>query len=315
MLDKVREWISDNLRYILLGLAAILLIIIVVIAVRGATHSGSSDKKESSAVVETELQTEEETEDEESLVRNETDVLNTAKEYWAAVRDKDYDTLEKLCDKEFDDEDKEKIDEMDTAVESYDNIATYSKPGLTDGSYAVYVYMDLKLTGIETEAPTLREMYMETGDDGDLVVIQKDDYTSAISEFMNERVADSDVQALITEVNNTLSELCEQDEDLANYVNPGSSSDSDNEDALAGEDVASSDDSGSSDSTGQTATVSDGVNVRSEASTDSEILSALYAGLQVNVLETLDDGWAKISFIDESGNTVTGYVKSEFLNM
>ncbi len=329
MLDNIREWISDNLRYILLGLAAIIVIIIAVVAIRAATHSGSSQNSKNSVVVQTEAETETESEQEIALVRNQPDVLDLATEYWTAIQDQDFDTLGDLCEKTFTDDDKSEIEAMDVAVESYDNIMTYSKPGLTDGSYVVYVYMDLKLTGIDTEAPTLREMYMETDDDGDLYVIQADDYSSDITAYTQLRQTDSDVQALIKDVNETLSERCEEDEDLAQYVESGStdSSDSSDDEAVAGEDSAdaeadadaSGEDSDSGDTSDEasvgTATVVDGVNVRSSDSTDSDIISALYEGLSVNVIQDMGNGWLEISYVDESGNTVTGYVMSDYVSM
>ncbi len=330
MLDKIREWISDNLRYILLGLAAILIVILAVIIVRVVTRNSSGSSAER-VVIQTE--TEEETENEIALVRNQPDVLELATRYWNAYGEKDFDTLGEIYEQTVSEEKKTEIDEGDAAVEAYDNIMTYSKPGLTDGSYVVYVYMDLDLAGIETEAPTLRQMYMETDADGTLYVVPDDEYTADIQAYLSLRLTDSDVQALITAVNESLSEKCEEDEQLARYVDSaGSDADSD-EDAVGGEDSqeAAADASGDYDSdsgedadTGDvsdagtsvgTATVIDGVNVRSEASTDGEIISALYEGLDVNVIQDMGDGWLEISFVDESGNTVTGYVKSDYLSV
>ncbi len=311
MLDDIREWISDNLRYILLGLAIILVILIAFFSIRAITHRGSSSDNNTEAVIETEVEEESEEEEAEPLTQNEPEVLDIATDYWTAVGEKDYDTLETLYGKELSDDDREDIDEMDVAVESYDNIATYSKPGLTDGSYVAYVYMDLKLTGIETEAPTLREMYLQPDEDDNLLVVPSEDYTSEITKFTQERQTDSDVQALIKEVNDTLNERCEEDEDLMQYVDSGnSSSSSSDEDEEDGDE-----DNGSSSSSGKIATVLEGVNIRSEASTDGAILAALAAGAQVTVVDNLDDGWSWISYIDSSGSTQTGYVKTEFLSI
>ncbi len=52
----------------------------------------------------------------------------------------------------------------------------------------------------------------------------------------------------------------------------------------------------------------DYVNIRKEASTDSEVVGKLYRGCAANILETLDGGWVKI----ESGD-VKGYIASDFL--
>ena len=50
------------------------------------------------------------------------------------------------------------------------------------------------------------------------------------------------------------------------------------------------------------------VNVRAEASTESEVLGKLYNNSAATILETTDNGWYKIT----SGN-VTGYVKCEYV--
>lgn len=52
----------------------------------------------------------------------------------------------------------------------------------------------------------------------------------------------------------------------------------------------------------------DYVNIRKEASVDSEVVGKLYRGCAADILETLDGGWVKI----ESGD-VKGYIASEFL--
>ncbi|MCD7736062.1 MAG: SH3 domain-containing protein [Lachnospiraceae bacterium] len=316
MLDNIREWISDNLRYILLGLAIILLIIIAFFAVRLVTHIGTSGQNNNSTVLETESQTEADTTDSDSveaLVKDQADVLSIATSYWTAIGDQDFDTLEALCGKTFDDDARATVESMDVAVESYNDIMTYSKSGLTDGSYVAYVYMELKLTGIETEAPTLRQLYVQPDSDGNLLVVQSEDYTSEISAYVQERQTDSDVQALIQDVSNTLTERCEADEDLQKYIDSRSSSsgtsDSDSE-SDSDEDETSSDERSSSLGAMQ---VSTGVNVRSEASTEGTILGTLVAGSEVEVLENLDSGWSRITYIDSDGNTVEGYMMTEYL--
>ncbi|MCD8336913.1 MAG: SH3 domain-containing protein [Lachnospiraceae bacterium] len=315
MLDDIREWISDNLRYILLGLAIILLIIIAVFAVRLVTHIGTSSSNSSQNKTEqqTDAQTEKETtadDTEESLVRNQEDLLDLATSYWMAIGDQDYDTLETLCGKTFDESARATVAAMDTAVESYNDIMTYSKSGLTDGSYVVYVYMELKLTGIETEAPTLREMYMQPDSDGTLLVVQTSDYTSEITAYVQERQKDSDVQALIADVSETLTTRCEEDEDLAQYIESRSTTSDSDDDS----DDDSPDDSSDAALGTMQVSASTGVNVRSEASADSEKLGSLVAGSQVEVLENLDGGWSRISYIDSTGSTVEGYVMTEYLS-
>ncbi len=319
MLDTIREWISDNLRYILLGLAIILLIIIAFFAVRLVTHIGTGSSSKKTVEQETDAQTEEETDaviTVETLVQNQTDVLSIATSYWNAIGDLDFDTLETLCGKTFDEDAQADVEAMDMAVESYNDIMTYSKSGVTDGSYVVYVYMELKLTGIETEAPTLRQMYLQPDSDGTLLVVQSEDYTTEISSYIQERQTDSDVQALIQDVSDTLDERCEADEDLKTYIESRttttSSSDSDEDSDTDSEDDSADDGDSSGTSLGTMVTTT-GVNVRSEASADSEKLGSLVAGSQVEVTENLDDGWSKITYLDASGSSVEGYVMTQYL--
>ncbi len=55
-------------------------------------------------------------------------------------------------------------------------------------------------------------------------------------------------------------------------------------------------------------TVNDSVRLRKSQSTDSDIITMVYAGSTVNVVEQYSNGWAKVEY-----NGSTGYIKSEFL--
>ena len=81
-MDDFREWLSDNLRYILLGLGVVLILVIAFFAVRLVTGLGSPQKeKETEITTEagTDAQQEEQAQDqaeESDLVRNDPDILN-----------------------------------------------------------------------------------------------------------------------------------------------------------------------------------------------------------------------------------------------
>ena len=55
-------------------------------------------------------------------------------------------------------------------------------------------------------------------------------------------------------------------------------------------------------------TVSDTVRLRESQSTDSEVLTMIYSGSTVNVIEQYANGWAKVEYDKKKG-----YIKSEFL--
>lgn len=54
--------------------------------------------------------------------------------------------------------------------ESYQNVSCYTKSGLTEGSYLVSTYYELKFYGVETVAPGLEFFYIETDANGNLYI-------------------------------------------------------------------------------------------------------------------------------------------------
>ena len=101
----------------------------------------------------------------------------------------------------------------------------------------------------------------------------------------------------------------EKDADLAAYVeaqknsqNSGSTTtgDGDTGEAATGSDTAT------------TMQATTGVNVRAEASENATINGSLYAGMQVEVLENLDNGWSHIRYTAD-GTTIEGYAMTQYL--
>lgn len=323
MMDNFREWLSDNLRYILLGLSVLLVVVIAFFAIRLISGGGSSKKKaETNAAADAgdgsdktaaqggnaDKETSGETEKETSAVSDSTSkpltkessdsaVQTLITQYYTAVAARDYDTLSSI-DETFDEDAKAAV-EAESAIESYNNIVTYTKPGLTDGTYIAYIYFEAKITGIDTPAPSLREMYLVTDADGNLKIGDKRSSQELIN-YLLDCQRDSDVQALVKDVNQKLADAKAQDSALASYV------DSIDTDTDTGDDTSAS--------TAQTGTmkVSTVVNVRGEASPDATLYGTLSAGTEVEVLENLDNGWSKISYT-YSGTTIEGYVMTQYL--
>ncbi len=311
MLDNFREWLSDNLRYILLGLAGILLLVIAFFAIRLVTGLGSPKKKEPETQQTTEAVTEKQSEKSESgqLVRNETDILDFVTRYCTARIEKDFDTLTSMFES-FTDTTRAAIEREDTLVESYSNIMTYSKPGLTDGSYVVYFYFDAKLSGANTLAPGLRDIYLVTNSEGKLIISDTDSHPEQEA-YIEEVRADSDVQALTNDVETKYNDALASDPDLkALFDEDDTSDDTQGDDGTA--DDTDGDNApvvGTTTGTMQTTTE---VNVRGEASADSTLYGVLYPGTSVEVLENLDTGWSKIRYT-LNGSTIEGYLMTQYL--
>ena len=201
IMDNFREWLSDNLRYILLGLAVILLLIIAFFAIKLVRGIGSPKTSEPETQAITETVTEAAKDDSENkLVKENADseLQQLVEQYYTAVAARDYDTLQSISES-FTDEDKKKVENA-SAIESYNNIVVYSKKGLTDGTYIVYAYCDAKITGIETTAPRLEELYVLTNADGKLVFGDADS-SQELQDYVLKMQTDADVQALVKDVN------------------------------------------------------------------------------------------------------------------
>lgn len=312
-MDKFREWLSDNLRYILLGLAACLVVIIIICVVRLA--GGSSKKDDSKATPNTKVTevAEDSSEAEEnsgvslpadssSLVKDDPAILDLVEKYYTAVAAKDTATLATIVDPW--NEEIEKSILAGTLVESYDNISTYSKSGPVEGSYIVYAYYDGKIKDISTEAPSLALLYVVTNDSGALVIGDRES-SSEVTDFISKATASGDVQALKDDVNQKLADAAATDSALKAFID-GQSVESDE---TEGDSQESSADAGAS---GGTATTTAGVNIRAEASADAPVVIVTYQGAEVTVVEKGDE-WTHVNFVYQ-GQTYDGYISTQYLD-
>lgn len=318
MLNDIKEWISDYLRYILLGAAVLLFLLIIFFAVRliGGRKSGQEKKKEE--VAETELQTQEDVAPistaGDKLERNQSDVLDLVTRYYTAKLNQDYDTLSEICEV-MDDGVKAGYKSMDDAIEQYNNLMTYSKAGLTEGSYVVFAYFDAKMTGIDALVPTLRGLYLVTDEEGNLIVSSTKDHPD--QEAYQEQVwTDDDVQVLRKDVSKKYDDTLAQNPDLAEYLESISS----DAGSTTGDDADGGDTDGTDGDTGDgsgaslgTMYASTGVNVRGEPDAESTLYGTLQTGMQVEVLENLDNGWSRISYVTSDGTTIEGYLMTQYL--
>ena len=149
---------------------------------------------------------------------------------------------------------------------------------------------------------------MLTNADGKLVFGDTDS-SQELQDYVLKMQTDADVQALVKDVNGLLDTAMEKDADLAAYVeaqknsqNSGSTTtgDGDTGEAATGSDTAT------------TMQATTGVNVRAEASENAAINGSLYAGMQVEVLENLDNGWSHIRYTAD-GTTIEGYAMTQYL--
>ncbi|MCI6421198.1 MAG: SH3 domain-containing protein [Blautia sp.] len=298
MLDNFREWLSDNLRYILLGLAILIVLVLLFFGIKALTSVFSKDDEpktqaeepvESSDDAEKE-ETQDEKKDENVLQKNAYPEVNSLIDsFYTAWGQKNVEQMKELTDS-FDATDEAKVSNA-SYIENYSNVTVYTKQGLTEDSFVVFVSYDLKFTDVETAAPGLSQLYVMKNDE-DRFIIHNDDSNEEINAYMAEVTQDADVQALITEVETRLNEAMDADPELKAF-----------EEQLGEESnlAVVADD-------GAMLTVKEDCNFRREASTDAEVLDLLSAGTQVKKVTNGPEGWIEVEYEGQ-----TGYISDTLL--
>lgn len=323
MLDDFREWLSDNLRYILLGLAVILIVVIGFCVVKLVTGD-SSEKQPQNQTVQTEgmqttensivvedtgagqdgagTQTQQETAavGTSSLVKDDTAILTLVKKYYNAAAQKDITTLQSIVDP-WNDEVKESVLQNDI-IESYENISTYSKKGPVDKSYVVFAYYEGKVANINTLVPSLSMLYLTTSEDGSLVVSDRS-VSQEVADYIETVRTDADVQALVADVDEQCENAKASDPALKEFMDSLTSGAVADEGGQEGTTTAAA---------GEMVVTAGVLNIRQEPNTSAALMGVVTEGTTVTVNETVEDGWCQITY-NSSAGVIEGYVKLEYL--
>lgn len=204
-MDNIREWISDNLRYILLGLALILVLAVAVVGIRAISNiaAGKSPvadlqqaETESETTKDVIVETEPQAAQTSVLQQNDGKVLTAMTSYYSARTNGDTETLKKL-DPSLTEQEQEEL--TNGYVEKYEDIRTYSRQGLAAGEYVVYVCYNGKVKDIDTLVPSLTQYYLKSDEQGSLYIYdyEGDADTEA---FLEETRKTAEVQDLIASV-------------------------------------------------------------------------------------------------------------------
>ncbi len=331
-----KEEIIKFLQKYKLYIAALVVLLVVIILL---AHGCGSDDTQESISEETTQETEaegeeeattdeaEEVEEENVLTVNEhASVITLVKTYMDCIVDGDVDTLALIVD-ELSDEDREEIEKNDRAYESYSNLVCYTMNGLEEDAYIAFICYDMKIDGVETLAPGIICLSLLPQDEyGDrLIQYSSVDDDADLQAYVEELEQDADVQALYADVQARYEEALESDSTLAQFMqsalelasdDSGEETEESEEEGTetadaSGENEEADDeavDTGEATAENRTTRVTDSVNVRSEASSDSDRVALAYQGESVTVIESYENGWSKIEY-----NGKTGYVMSEYL--
>ena len=300
-LDDFREWLSDNLRYFMLGGAILIIVLVLFFGVRacvGSNKGNSGDGQKTAAKDQgnvpssptNEGESDEKKEDANSMEEADADITALIKSYYKALGEKDIATLKTLED-DFTPSDESKVTNLKDYIEGYEVGDVYTKKGMTEDSYVVYACFSYICQNIETKAPALTQFYVYKNSDGSWIIDNDAMQDPDISAYLEKQLSDSDVAELVTKVQNELDQAQQKDEALAAFLNG----------------LGDESDVSVQAQNGTLLTVAEECNVRAEANTDSEILGVISEGEQVEKTGT-DGEWVQIDYDGQ-----TGYIRGDLL--
>lgn len=302
-MDNFREWLSDNLRYILLGLGILIILTGLFFGIRAVSGLMKGDSTEQtqqeeennkgndpSSPTDGEPNEKNGESDENPLEQNKYPEVNALiMTYYDALGSKDIETL------------KTTVDVLDPAEESriqnakyidgYQSLEVYTKKGIDEGSYVVYACYDYICTGIATPVPALSQLYVKTDLKGSLYIMGDTHSDPEVTAYLDEDLRTEDVKTLWDEVKAANDKAKESDPDLAEFLNNLGTESSTA--AIAGE--------------GTELKVLKDCNIREAADGESEVIGSLNAGNTVTKTG-MEGDWIQVEFEGQ-----TGYIFSELL--
>lgn len=303
-MDNFREWLSDNLRYILLGAGILVILTGLFFGIRavGGMMKGDSPKK-------VEAQKDEENnkeivpssptdgepkekndESDNPLEHNKYPEVNALiATYYNALGNKDTDALKTTVDN-LDPAEETRIQNA-KYIDGYKNLEIYTKKGIDEGSYVVYACYDYICTGITTPVPALSQLYVKTNAEGKLYIIADTEGDTEVSKLLEEDLQTDDVKDLWNKVNTEYEQAKESDTDLAEFL-----------DSLGTESS-----SAASAGDGTEVTAKENCNIREAADGESDIIGSLNAGETVKKTG-MEGDWIQVEYEGQ-----TGYIYSELL--
>lgn len=109
----------------------------------------------------------------------------------------------------------ERISKKVEYITDYKNIHCYSKPGIGEIDYIVYVTYDIMITKIQTGAPSADVFYITSQDGKPHIFLGN--VSQETMDYINKTNLDEDVQKLSKEADDNLAKAIDMDEDLRDF--------------------------------------------------------------------------------------------------
>lgn len=308
-MDNFREWLSDNLRYFMLGGAILIIVAVLFFGVRACIggRRGNSDSDQQGSQQQTaennnqgnvpsspeddgETNDGKKEEDTNPMEKNNAEISALVKSYYKALGEKDIATLRTLVN-DLSPSDEARITNAKDYIEGYEVGDVYNKKGLTEDSYVVYAAFDYICQGVDTPVPALSQFYVVKDSTGSLKIDGGAEQDAEITAYTDKLQSDADVAELTAEVKAKNEKAQEEDTALAQF--------------LAG--LGKEADISVPSTEGTKLTVIEDCNVRESADGESEIIDVLSTGTEVEKIGQEGD-WIQVSY---NGNT--GYIHNSLL--
>jgi hypothetical protein len=208
-LDNFREWVSDNLRYIMLICAIAIVFIGIFFGVRAITgrmSAGNSGAENTGAgTTVTGIPAEE---IESGIALAESGVAQTENKipeisglvttYYMALNSKNVESVRAISDN-LTEQDVKDIEKSET---EYSNIKSYVKQGpeKDDSSYVVYASYEYINPSLYVKHPGLSWLYVKRDDAGEYKIVVDASSDEKLTAYVNEISAEDDVKALVDEI-------------------------------------------------------------------------------------------------------------------
>ncbi len=318
-MDNFREWLSDNLRYILLVVVGIVVVVALFIGVRALTGSGS-DKGGSSSSNQANTES-----DNQQASGNQTESGNASvgalekdaipevnelvQAYYKALGDKDIEALKEVV-KDLDPAEESKIANT-KYIESYENVEVYTVKGMEEGTYVVFASFAYKCVDVETPAPALSQLYVVTDEEGKLWISADAVVDPDIQAYVSTVMSQADVIQLRNNIQAAYDQAQAGDPQLKAFLESLGGEDSGTPTPQPEESASENGAAGQQDVTPASIegmmTALDDCNVRIAAESGTDIVTVVPAGEMVNVLGE-DNGWVQIEY-----GGIVGYVYQDLL--
>lgn len=325
-----KNWKELLIKYKGYLLIIVILLVLVITLVRGC-GSGEGDTQPGAEGATVVGDGTEDVQEENKLEENiHASVERLLTKFLDCMMEGDVDALESTVDY-LSDENKEKILSRARMYDSYENLKIFTKDGPEEDSYIAYLCFDIKfveIVGAENLLPDVLCLYVSPKDEDGNRYIRYDNVENdeELQAYVKELEKDPEVNALYDDVKTRFTAALESDEKLNKFYmditgqladaeetgEEASEETVDEETAEEGAEEASEEpameETSEAAAQNRETRVTESVNVRAQASTESERLALAYQGDPITQIESYADGWSKVEY-----KGLTGYVKTEFL--